>query len=170
MIIFWVLAPLILLFGFVVFWGAPYVPSRKKELSAVFSKLYALSEHDTLLDLGSGDGRVVRAAAAKHAQATGYEINPALVAIANMLKGGDRRQTFVLKNAWNVTFPSQTTVVYSFGVTRDAVRLQQKMQAEANRLQKTLHLISYGGMVANIEPSKTLDAHYLYKFTPLHAK
>jgi len=39
-----------------------------------------VTEHDTLFDLGSGDGRIVVTAAKKHgATAVGYEIDPQLV-------------------------------------------------------------------------------------------
>jgi len=42
-------------------------------------KLGQVSSKDTLIDLGSGDGRILIAAACLGAKAVGYEINPFLV-------------------------------------------------------------------------------------------
>ena len=42
-----------------VFFGAPYVPTHKKELIKLFEKL-KLSKNDILADIGSGDGVVLK--------------------------------------------------------------------------------------------------------------
>lgn len=55
-----------------------YAPIAEQTPNELFSKL-ALSPTDTFVDLGSGDGRVVVAAAKHGMQATGVEANPALV-------------------------------------------------------------------------------------------
>ena len=43
--------------------GAPYVPTLKKNLNAAFKKLYPMKKTDLLIDLGAGDGVVLKAAA-----------------------------------------------------------------------------------------------------------
>lgn len=165
---FWVLFAVILVFGFVVFRGAPYVPSQRKELAKAFDKLYPLSENDTLIDIGSGDGIVLREAARRHARAIGYELNPILVLISRLLS---RRQPLVstyLADFWFVQLPPETTVIYVFGESRDIVKMAQKVADEANRLNKNLFLISYGFAVPGLNPVKKVAAYYLYRFTPLH--
>lgn len=60
---------------------APYVasPSRVVDMMLDLAKVKA---GDTVYDLGSGDGRILIAAAERRAQAIGIEINPKLVAAA----------------------------------------------------------------------------------------
>ena len=55
-----ILAVVVLILGFTAFFGAPYVPSRRKELKMLFDETYKLNPNDTLVDLGSGDGVVLR--------------------------------------------------------------------------------------------------------------
>lgn len=164
---FWLLFSVVILFGFVVFRGAPYVPSKKRQLSIAFDELYPLSEGDVLADIGSGDGVVLREAAKRKARAIGYELNPILVLTAKLLS---RHQPLVevrLADFWFVQLPPQTTVVYVFGETRDIKKMAKKVQDEATRLDKKLSFISYGFTVPGQKPIKKTGAYYLYEFTPL---
>lgn len=169
MAILWVIMAIILLFGFVVFFGAPYVPSKRRELEHIFKELYALDSHDTLVDMGSGDGVVLRVAANTGAAAIGYELNPALVIISRFLSRRSARVQVEGANLWRVHFPAATTVVYVFTVGRDVDKVARKMQVEANRLGHPLSLISYGWVIPHMTALKTIGAHHLYTFTPLQA-
>lgn len=71
----------VLTFSFVIFFGAPYLPTLSRQQAAALD-LLDLKPGQVFYDLGSGDGRVLLAAAARGATAIGYEINPILVAIA----------------------------------------------------------------------------------------
>ena len=51
---FWLLFAIVVIFGFVVCRGAPYVPSRKRELAVAFDQLYPLGSKDVLVDIGAG--------------------------------------------------------------------------------------------------------------------
>lgn len=164
----WLLFIIVILFGFVVFRGAPYVPSRKRELIDAFDRLYSLGEHDTLVDIGSGDGIVLREAALRGAHAVGYELNPILVAISRTLSRKNGLVTTHLADFWSVQLPSETTVVYAFGESRDIAKMAKKVREEAIRLGKTLSFISYGFAVPGIVPIKQVGAYYLYEFTALH--
>jgi tRNA G46 methylase TrmB len=66
---------IVLVFCSVIIFGAPYVPTRRRDISTAFDKLYKVGAQDTVLDIGSGDGLVLRAAARRGARAIGYEIN-----------------------------------------------------------------------------------------------
>ena len=166
--IFWFFAVIMLGFGFVVFWGAPYVPSKKKALEKALDELYPLGKHDVLVDIGSGDGIVLRAAARRGAKAVGYELNPLLVLISRWLSKGEPRIAVHVANFWLVKLPSDTTVVYVFTVTRDLGKLVRKMSTEATRLNRPLKLISYGCEIPGYTSLGTIGAHNLYEFTPLH--
>jgi SAM-dependent methyltransferase len=166
----WLLAGIVLLFGFVVFVGAPYVPSKRRELEGALSELYNLSAKDMLVDIGSGDGIVLRVAAKKGAYAVGYELNPALVFISRFLSRRFKRVHVHIANLWKVHFPEETTVVYVFAVQRDIEKIARKLQREADRLGKPLSVISYGCIIPHMTALRSLGAHHLYTFPPLHGK
>ena len=63
--------------------GAPYVPSRSRDLERAFDELYKLAADDLLVDIGSGDGRVLMMAVKRGARAVGFEINPVLAKVSN---------------------------------------------------------------------------------------
>lgn len=160
---------LVLAFGFVVFFGAPYVPSHKKEIRGAFTHLYAVSKDDTIIDIGSGDGVVLREAARLGATGVGYELNPILVAISKVIS--PRKQTTVhLMNFWNAQLPLETTLVYMFGVTRDQSKFIAKMQAEATRLNHPLKVMTYGSGLDGQMEQKSYRGHRLYEIVPLQEK
>ncbi|MEO5950238.1 MAG: class I SAM-dependent methyltransferase [Candidatus Saccharimonadales bacterium] len=165
--IFWVIAIPVLLFGFVVFRGAPYVPSKKRDVILAFTQLYPLSKKDLVVDIGSGDGIVLRAAAMLGARAVGYELNPLLVMIARFLSRNQPDVQTILADFWRIKLPRETTVIYTFGESRDIKKMAAKIQNEATRLQKTLAFISYGFEVPGLTLSNKTNAHFLYHITPL---
>ena len=61
-----------------LFTSAPYVPTSSQRVQAMI-EFAQLSEKNTVVDLGSGDGRLVVAAARAGALAEGWEMNPLLV-------------------------------------------------------------------------------------------
>lgn len=160
-------AALIVFVGFVAFTGAPYVPSKRRDLTRAFSELYPLSSADVLVDIGSGDGVVLRAASRKGATAIGYEIHPALVIISRLLSRNDPNVSVRLANFWRTPLPAKTTVVYTFGDARDIKKMYAKVQDEATRLHKTIAFISYAFDMPGIPPSATVGAHHLYTIKPL---
>lgn len=163
----YVAAIIILIFGFVVFRGAPYVPSHRRFARQAFNELYEVTAKDVLVDIGSGDGVILRLAASQGAQAIGYEINPVLVAISKVLARGNPRISTRLADFWLVDLPEDTTIVYAFAVTRDIEKIAAKMQKTADRLEKDIWFMTYGAPVKSREPVKVLQAHSLYRFEPL---
>lgn len=167
MLWFWLFLVVVLLFGFVVFRGAPYVPSHRADIAQAFDELYPLNDDDVVVDVGSGDGIVLRMAATRGAKAVGYELNPVLVAITCFLSRHDDNVRVVLKDFWLSSLPVDTTVVYGFSVSRDMTKMTTKMQHEATRLNRTLHYISYGSKLRGRTAKKALGAYHLYEFQPL---
>lgn len=164
---FWIAAAVVLLFGFVVFFGAPYVPSRRRYIKDAFEKLYPLGKDDVLLDIGSGDGIVLRVAAEKRAKAIGIELNPALVAISRWLSRNSKNVEVRLADFWRIRFPDDTTVVYTFIATPYIDKLVQKIQRETDRLNRPLHLIIYANILPGRESEGEVSAYRLYTFVPL---
>lgn len=69
------------------FLGAPFVPMKRNVVQVLFDRVlpsWAAARHSSLhglrlVDFGSGDGRLVHAAAVRGMHAVGYEVNPYLV-------------------------------------------------------------------------------------------
>ena len=149
--------------------GAPYVPSKKTDLAVALSELYPIGPSDFLIDIGAGDGVVLRQAAKHGAGGLGYEINPFLVLVAWWLSRRYKNIKYQWANLWQVRFPAETTVVYVFGESRDIRRMAAKVQRESTRLQRPLHLITYGAEVPDMIPISKHRAHQLYRLEPLQA-
>lgn len=156
--------------GISVFFGAPYVPSHRKDVRRLFDELTPISENDTVLDIGSGDGLVLREASRRGAKAVGYEIHPLFVGISKLASIGDLRVQVRWANAWTAPFPQEVTLVYAFAVGRDGPKLAAKVQHEANVLGRPLTLVCYGNALPKREVVQTFEAYHLYVFEPLHLR
>jgi hypothetical protein len=168
-IIVFILVCLFVFFGLVVFLGAPYVPSHRKDVKRVFEYLH-LADADVLVDIGSGDGIILRIASRFGAKAVGYEINPLLVAVARALSFSDSKVRVLLQNVWMARLPVETTIVYAFAVQRDERKLIGLIQREATRLNRPLKLICYGSPFESIAAVDTFEAYHIYIFQPLQPK
>ena len=95
-------AALVLIFSFVIFFGAPYLPTLKPEAQKALG-LLDLKPGQTLLELGSGDGRVLKQAAKQGIRGIGYELNPLLVIYSQISCWRYRKLvTFKCRNFWQV--------------------------------------------------------------------
>ncbi len=156
--------------GISAFFGAPYVPSHRKDVKRMFDELVPISDADTILDLGSGDGLVLREASRRGAKAIGYEIHPLFVGISKLASFGDVRVRVRWANAWTAPFPKSVTLVYAFAVGRDGKKLSEKVQNEATALNRPLTLVCYGNALPAIKPVRSFEAYHLYVFEPLHLR
>lgn len=154
------------LFVLTVLRGAPYLPSRRRDVALAFDELYALGEGDLLVDIGSGDGVVLRQAVMRGAKAVGFEINPILVIISRLLSLRKQNIQTRWRDFWLTPLPLETTVVYAFSESRDIVKVASRLQSEANRLGKKLWLISYAFEVPGLKPARSSAIHFLYEITP----
>ena len=163
---FIIFAVIVVFFGIFAFTGAPYVPSHKQEIELLFKELYPLSPKEHVVDLGSGDGIVLKIAAKNGAKATGVELNPLLAYLSRLRLRKYKKATVVCQSFYSFRFPKDTTLVYLFGLDRDFARIEAKVQNEANRLNKTLYFVSYGFQSPSMKPEKSYRAYFLYKVTP----
>ena len=167
---FWLASAVIVLFGLIVFRGAPYVPSQKRYVRQALSKLYPLGPKDTLVDVGSGDGIVLRLASDRGARAIGYELNPLLVVISWWLSRRNKLVTTHLADFWPTPLPDGTTVVYVFAATPYLKRMVNKLQRETDRLGRPLAVIVHGNSFVGRHPDVMLGAYNLYTFHPLQGR
>lgn len=164
-----VIATAVVFFGFVVFIGAPYVPSQRKYIRRAFEH-FGVTTDDTLVDLGSGDGIVLRTASSYGASTIGYEVNPFLVVLSRLYSLRDPNVRVVMRNFWSSPLPNQVTVVYAFSVQRDEKKLITLLQSEADRLGRSLRLVCLGSAFKSRLAQDTFDAYTLYVFDPLQSK
>lgn len=165
----WLLAvvvAVVALFALTVFRGAPYVPTKRRVLDKAFTELYPLTNKDVLVDIGCGDGIVLRTAAKYGAKAIGYELNPILYVIARLLSRHPRVQVR-LADFWFSELPLDTTIVYTFGESRDIQRMYALVQKTATRLGRPLSFMSFGFSVPGKKELKYDGSFYLYKVMPL---
>lgn len=163
-----IVGTIVVLIGMSAFFGAPYVPSHRKDVHRLFDELTPIGKDDVVLDIGSGDGLVLREVSRRGARAVGYEIHPLFVGISRLLSWRDTRVRVIWANAWTAPFPKKVTLVYVFGVGRDAKRLARKMQKEVDQLQRPLSLVCYGAGLPGRKAQQSVGAYHLYVFEPLH--
>ena len=155
-------------FGLVVFRGAPYVPTLKRQRQQAFDELYKVTSRDVVVDLGSGDGSLLRHAAARGAKAIGYELNPLLV-LTSWLLGRQQAKLVTTKwsDFWLEKLPVETTLVYVFINGRDMKRLEKYLRAHVSRSKRPLEVISYSfSLPPSLPAQKTLGPMHLYKLKP----
>jgi predicted RNA methylase len=125
-------ATLILFLTLAFLTGAPFVPSTGKVTQKMVEFAH-IRPGDVVYDLGSGDGRLLFAAAKLGARAIGYEINPYLVLLTNIriLFSPYRKQVKVVwHDFWGAKLADADTVFIYL--------LPWKMDTLANKLQKSL--------------------------------
>lgn len=124
--------PVLLLAYFLgIFRGAPFVPTKQNTVEQM-TVLAQIQPGEKLADLGSGDGRLLIAAAKAGAIAHGFEINPILIwwARYKIKKAGLSGTAFVhWKNFWLADF-SQYQIVMVFGITGIMDQLETKLKKE----------------------------------------
>ncbi|XP_057566157.1 ATP synthase subunit C lysine N-methyltransferase isoform X3 [Hippopotamus amphibius kiboko] len=94
----------------------PFVPATTKQVENVVKMLRG--RRGPLVDIGSGDGRIVIAAAKEGFTAVGYELNPWLVWYSRYCarrEGVQASARFYISDLWKVTFSQYSNVVI-FGV------------------------------------------------------
>lgn len=158
---FYVGAGLVLIFGLVVLVGAPYLPTLKPNVDEAI-KLTGLKPGQRLLELGSGDGRVLLAAAKQGIHVVGYELNPILVLWSRVLTWRYRKLVVVKwGNFWLAKWP-ETDAIYTF-------LLQKYMKKLDNKVVQTysgenIKLVSLAFTIPGKKPAKQVKGLYLYTY------
>jgi len=151
---------------------APYVasPSRVVDLMLEMARI---KPGETVYDLGSGDGRIVVAAAGKYkAKAVGVEISPKLVASAaeEIEKAGLSAQARVMQGDVFQTDLTGADVVTMYLDTQSNAKLRPRLE---KFLKPGARVVSYdypvpGWKASRVEKFEGRQAHtiYLYEIQP----
>lgn len=143
--------------------GAYFAETSDERLKAII-KLADFKKNDRVLDLGSGDGRIVLAVAKLDIKATGIEVNPLLVAISKLkLSLADpiakKNARFIQGNLWEFnTTPYNVVIVY--GIPSMMSELKKKLIRE---LQPGAKVITVLFAFSTRKPTKSIHQVHLYK-------
>lgn len=155
-----VLGIIILLFGFVVLFGAPYVPTLNLQVKTAL-KLANLKPGQHLLELGCGDGKVLVAAAKQGVRVTGYELNPILVIISWLRTVRYRKLVRVVwGNFWQVRLP-KSDAIFVFLLPKYMDRLDKKITQQSS---KPVKLVSFAFEIRGKVVDAQQDGVYLYRY------
>jgi len=162
MIFFWILIfSLIFMFSFVVLFGAPYVPTLRRQQRAAL-ELLNLKPGQVFYDLGCGDGRLLIAAAQAGYRAVGYEINPLLAGLAYLRTrryGG--RVKVVWGNFWRADI-ANADAVFVFLIERHMRRLDKYLKRQFP--DKPVKVVSYAFKIPKRKILAERGAVFLYQY------
>lgn len=161
-IVWSIAATIFVLFVFVIAFGAPFLPTLKSRTPDAL-KLLSLKPGQTLVELGSGDGRLLKMAAEQGVYAIGYELNPILVVWTYLTCWRYRKYITVhLGNFWHHKLPP-TDGIYTFLLDRYMEKLDKKITQEITQKVK---LVSFAFEIPNKKPTKEIKGMRLYEYKP----
>ncbi len=147
-------------FTFVVAFGAPFLPILKDRVPDAV-KLANLKPGQTLLELGSGDGRMLIAAAKEGVNSVGYELNPLLVIYSKIRTLRYRKQIKIIwGNYWHKQWP-KADVIFVFLLQPYMQKLDTKIM---QNYPKGTKLVSFAFTIPGKKPSKEINGMYLYNY------
>jgi len=163
------LAVLFVIFGFIALFagprgsGVPFVPTSRKRVETML-RLAGDVRGKRVVDLGSGDGRLVIAFASEGAEAHGYELNPVLVWFAHIrivLQGLQGRAYVHWGDFWRPDM-SDFDIVVVYGFRSTMRELEKKLKRE---LSENALILSNGFTFPTWSPVKEEGGIYLYRQT-----
>ncbi len=154
-----ILGVIVLSFGFVVAFGAPYLPTLNRQTELALD-LLNLKKGQTLLELGSGDGRVLKAAAKRGLFAIGYELNPILVLVSKIMTWKYRRNIKIIwGDYWKVQWPKPDGI-FVFLLDKYMAKLDKKIVQQ----QLKVPLVSFAFKIPGKQILKQTSGLFLYKY------
>lgn len=143
-----------------MFHGAPFLPAKRRYVEDSLDML-DLQPGQHLLELGSGDGRVLAAAARRGIRVTGYEINPLLYIYSRLRTWRYRKLVRIeLGSYWNRVLPAADGI-YTFLLQPYMQRLDDKLSGEITQPTK---LLSFIFRVPGREVVQQRQGIYLYDY------
>lgn len=157
-----VLGLIVLIFGSVLLFGAPFLPTLKDQTIEAL-RLLELKPGQVLIELGSGEGKILREAARHGIKSIGYEINPLLVIYSKIACLRYKGLIEIhWRNFWNVSL-GDIDGIYVFLLKPYMTKLDVKIEEE---ITKPLRVVSFAFAFPDREPVKEISGLMLYIFKP----
>jgi SAM-dependent methyltransferase len=164
MIAGWLVIIIILVFfvfASALLFGAPYVPTLRKERRDAL-ELLKLKKGQRVLELGSGDGSFLIEAAATGLSATGYEINPLLVLVTKWrARKCEGTVKVVWGNFWKADF-SGYDGIFVFQMDNSMKKMETKILKDTKG--KGIRIVSHAFKIPGKKPITKLGALFLYEY------
>jgi predicted RNA methylase len=144
--------------------GPVYKPTKNKDVEKMLD-FAEVDKTDVVIDPGSGDGRIMVAAAQRGAQAIGYEIDPFLVhqSRKRIKKLGLQGKAEVkMKSFWQADF-NQATVIATYLFPKYMVKLKEVLE---ENLDHPVKLVSNDYQIPNMDYLDKKENIYLYEIMP----
>lgn len=141
--------------------GAPFEASRKKRVTKMI-ELSKVKKEDKVVELGSGDGRIVIEFAKKGAVVEGFEINPLLVWISRRKikkKKLQDKAKIHWKNFWKINL-NKYDIIILFQFQTIMKKLEKKIKKQA---KKSVKIISNTWKFPSLKLINSSGKVYLYK-------
>ena len=160
--IFPAIAIIVLIFGILLLFGPPYVPTLAKQKIAALD-LLELAEGDTFLELGCGDGRVLRAAAQRGYKVVGIELNPLLVIVSWLVTFRYRKQVrLIWGDIWDKPWP-RADGIFAFLMPKYMPRLDETIEKWRHG-EKPCKLVSNAFVIPDRRAAREREGVFLYLY------
>ena len=158
-----VIAVVVLSFGLPVLFGPPYVPTLRLNMESALDML-DLKPGQTLLDLGSGDGRILVEGAKRGLNVVGVELSLFLVVVSWFRTRRYRKQVKIIwGNYFYVKWPPADGV-FSFMIQYQMKRLDEAVSRWQRWNKRPVRLASFAFQIPGKYPVDERDAVYLYEY------
>lgn len=152
------------------FFELPYVATKKEKLETIFKFADIKKVEDpeqsrrreTVIDLGSGDGRLLFKSAQLGARAIGYEINPFLVFITRVFakfKDLSKLVTVKKENLWKANL-KEADVIFVYGRKKTMQKFEDFVYKNA---KKGARIVVNTNPFPNKKPLKSENKIFLYR-------
>lgn len=155
----WAFLGVVLIFFATVLFGAPYVPTHRKQFINLLEKFNLDKSTDVFIDLGSGDGKILRFVSPYVKLAIGYEINPILVLISKLLGRRYENVEIICANYLTKIWPDGITYIYLFQASPFVKSLAEKILDYG----QDLTVISYGFEIPLLEAGYEAEGFFVYE-------
>lgn len=148
-------------FLFDIFLELPYVATKRNKINTIID-FASIKEGETIVDLGSGDGRLLIASAQKGANAIGYEINPFLIGTTlahAKIKGLADHISVYKSNLWKADL-AIADVVFVYGRRKTMQKFQDFVYKNA---KKGTRIIVNTNPFPGKKPLKEENGIFFYK-------
>jgi phospholipid N-methyltransferase len=151
---------------FSAFKGAPYVPTSRRQLQSILKNV-PFKKGDMLVELGSGDGRLLRLAAQEYGiKGVGIEINPLLIWWSQLLSkkdGTNKNISFIKQSVFDYSL-TKADYLYIFLMPELIVKLLPKFQSELKKgvivISHGFKIVGYEKKLIHTEQAKTFSTYY----------
>lgn len=109
--------------------GAPFIPSSNRAVKQMI-RAAEITPGQTVIDLGSGDGRILLAIARAGGRAVGIEVHPLLVWWSRLMAFLYRLPVTVIRASFWTTDISSADCIILFGIKSKMPELQAKIARE----------------------------------------